>query len=55
MMRARARCFTRHIHEVAGPRKQKKVCYEHELLHGRETVLSNQNRWIAGLVSADLP
>ena len=36
-------------------RKQKKVCYEPELLYGREAVLTYQNDWIAGLVSADLP
>lgn len=51
----RAHVLTQHIHKPTGARKEKKVRYEPELLHDRETVLSNQNRWIAGLVSADLP
>jgi hypothetical protein len=50
-----ARCFPAYICIVVErPRELRKVCYEPKLLYGREAVLTYQNRWSAGLVSADL-
>ena len=40
---------------LQGAHANKEVRYEPKLLYGREAVLTHQNRWIPGLVPADVP